>query len=136
MKITRGQLALIHVSKSKIGMTEEEYRELLGSFGVKSSKMLSPGQCDEIMKHFYKCGFTHQIKMGDQLLDMQRNKQEIFGQIKSTLRLMGLPWAYARKIGERKYRIRVLNDCNAKQLFAVLQALRKQRQREVRREAA
>ncbi len=130
MKVTRGQLALIHVAKSKTGMTEDEYRDMLGGFGVKSSKALSPGRFEEVMEHFYKLGFTHKIKMGSQLVDVKKNKQEIFAQIKETLGRMGLPWAYARKIGERKYRIRVLDDCNAKQLWNVLCALKVQQRRQ------
>lgn len=56
-KITPKQRALIHVAKSRLGMSEEEYRELLGQFGVKSSNDLSRGQFRELLECFVELGF-------------------------------------------------------------------------------
>jgi len=38
---TRAQIAMIHTLKSKLGMTDDEYRVMLDGFGVASSKDLS-----------------------------------------------------------------------------------------------
>ena len=38
--LTHKQLALVHIAKKQTGMTETEYRDLLSSFGVSSSKDL------------------------------------------------------------------------------------------------
>jgi len=56
-KITPKQRALIHVAKSRLGMSEADYRDLLGQFGVKSSNDLSQAQFKELLECFVELGF-------------------------------------------------------------------------------
>lgn len=56
-KITPKQRALIHVAKSHLGMSDEDYRELLRQFGVKSSNDLSRAQFKELLECFVELGF-------------------------------------------------------------------------------
>lgn len=58
--VTDRQLALIHVAKSRVGMRDEEYRDLLSSFGVTTSKDLKRTDLDRLMKYFEKLGFITQ----------------------------------------------------------------------------
>jgi phage gp16-like protein len=63
MKITKREIALIHVAKAKIGLTDDEYRDLLQSTcGVESSKELTSSQFDDLMKRFRQMGFQLKIK--------------------------------------------------------------------------
>lgn len=58
--IDRTQVKLIHIAKSKLGMSDEEYRTLLmerypGCFG--SCKDLSYDEATDLIDHFKKLGF-------------------------------------------------------------------------------
>lgn len=56
-KITGKQIGLVHVAKSKTGLTDAEYRDLLSSVGAASSKELTQAQLDTLMSHFAALGF-------------------------------------------------------------------------------
>lgn len=60
--ISNAQKALIHVAKSKTGMTEDEYRAMLSGFGVASSVELDRAKFDRVMRHFKKMGFRTRAK--------------------------------------------------------------------------
>ena len=55
--ISNAQKSLIHVAKSKTGMTEDEYRAMLSGFGVASSTDLDRRKFEAVMRHFKKMGF-------------------------------------------------------------------------------
>lgn len=38
-------------------MTEDEYRAMLSGFGVESSRLLTQGKFERVMRHFEKIGF-------------------------------------------------------------------------------
>lgn len=56
-KITRKQIALVHVAKQKTGLSETAYRDLLAGFGVKSSKELARVDLPKLLAAFEKFGF-------------------------------------------------------------------------------
>lgn len=47
---TRPQIAMIHTLKSKIGLADDHYRAVLGSFGAESSKDLSTVNAKSLIK--------------------------------------------------------------------------------------
>ena len=51
------QKAVIHIAKAQVGMTDEEYRAMLSSFGVESSNFLDDRSFQIVMQHFEKMGF-------------------------------------------------------------------------------
>jgi phage gp16-like protein len=55
---TRRQLAIIHTAKSRLGMTDEEYRDMLSVYGVHSSTELTQGQVDDMLARFRALGFS------------------------------------------------------------------------------
>ena len=56
--ISRGQTKLIHVAKDVLGLTTEEYREILSLYGdARSSKELSDDGFFRVMEHFRELGF-------------------------------------------------------------------------------
>ncbi len=57
-KITRKQIAVIHIARSQINMPEETYRDILAQFGVKSSKELQYSQFKQLMAIFERNGFA------------------------------------------------------------------------------
>ena len=57
MAINNKQKALIHVAKSKTGMTDDEYRAMLDGLGVTSSKELDHAGFEAAMRQFKSLGF-------------------------------------------------------------------------------
>ena len=57
-ELTGVQIAIVHIAKNKIGMTEDEYRALLSNYGVEHSNELSYNQFLDIMAVFKKSGFN------------------------------------------------------------------------------
>jgi hypothetical protein len=58
-RVTRQQLALIHVAKRETGVSDEAYRELLQiADGVASAKDLSRDGVERVMRGFAKVGFV------------------------------------------------------------------------------
>ncbi|MEO5332139.1 MAG: regulatory protein GemA [Magnetococcus sp. YQC-5] len=54
---TRSQLAVIHIAKKALALTEEHYRAALGRFGVESSKDLTGQQAEELIGLFRHWGW-------------------------------------------------------------------------------
>jgi len=56
--VSRGQIKLIHLAKGRLGLSQEEYVEILLLFGgVRSSKELDPEGFFRVMEHFRELGF-------------------------------------------------------------------------------
>jgi hypothetical protein len=62
--IDRGKIALLHVAKSRAGFDDETYRDFLEAHaGVRSSKDLTSGSFDAVMRAFEKkTGFVSTAK--------------------------------------------------------------------------
>jgi len=62
--LTRNKIALIHVAKTELGLSDQAYRAILESnFKIRSSKDLSNFQFEKLMKIFKKLGFRQQEKI-------------------------------------------------------------------------
>ena len=57
-KVVAGQLALIHVAKNKLALSDEDYRAILGQYGVSSSKELTMAGFEQVMAHMERLGFS------------------------------------------------------------------------------
>lgn len=119
------QLALIHVAKSKVGMADEEYRDLLGSFGVTSSKDLKRMDLDRIMAHFEKLGFTPRKPY-------QSSREKLKKKIKALLTVQDLPDSYADALSKRMFGRERTAWCTAEQLRKIVAALTYHQQRKAR----
>jgi hypothetical protein len=63
MKISKKEIALIHVAKSQLGLSEDEYRDLLRSVaGVESSRDLTPPGLQKLLARFKEMGFKLTVK--------------------------------------------------------------------------
>ncbi|MDH4317916.1 MAG: regulatory protein GemA [Desulfobulbaceae bacterium] len=59
----RGSLAKIHIAKKDLGLSEEEYRDILQNrFGKQSSADLSQPQADQLIRHFQSLGWKPKQK--------------------------------------------------------------------------
>lgn len=58
MKLSRGQLAVLHVAKKQLGLDDDVYRDVLESAaGVRSAKELTPASFRAVMSRFEELGF-------------------------------------------------------------------------------
>lgn len=60
MSLNPHMIKLLHVARSKVGMSDETYRAMLEGFGAKSSKdrCLQPAHYFEMMRKFAQLGFV------------------------------------------------------------------------------
>ena len=58
-KVVAGQLALIHVAKKELALSDEDYRAILGQYGVSSSKDLTMVGFEQVMAHLERLGFRN-----------------------------------------------------------------------------
>jgi len=61
-KISKKQIALVHVARHRLGLEEDTYRDILSQFNVQSSKELSYAQFKELMDIFERMGFKRRRK--------------------------------------------------------------------------
>jgi phage gp16-like protein len=61
-RIDRQKIAVIHVAKTQLGLTDDEYRDALGSVGAASAKDLFLSQFNTLMRHFERMGFKSKNK--------------------------------------------------------------------------
>lgn len=56
--ISKAQIRLIHLAKDRLGLSYEEYKEILALYGgARSSKELEPKGFFNVMEHFRELGF-------------------------------------------------------------------------------
>lgn len=125
VKINKSQIALLHVAKSQVGLDEEEYRDLLGRYGVTSSKDLRPAQLEELIAHLKACGFQMRSSVPGALeIEKQpRDKRPNLRKIWALLKKQGLPWSYADGVAWRMFQLTKAAWCSREQLHKIVIAL-------------
>lgn len=118
--IDNNKKAVIHIAKTQTGMADDEYRALLSSVGVESSKDLTPAKFKKLMKHFEKTGFRSR---GTKHRAPASSKALLTGKIKAMLAGMDLTEAYADGIAKRMFAIDKYIWCDADQLRKITAAL-------------
>jgi phage gp16-like protein len=129
-KIGNREKALIHVAKSQLKMSEEDYRAVLGSVGAASSKDLNPVQFDEVMRKFKSYGFVHGGRVpGSGSRKRQPRPAEkdprlpLLRKIAAILAATGLTDAYVDGISKKMFGIDRYGWLNQEQLWKVVAAL-------------
>jgi phage gp16-like protein len=90
LAISNKQKALIHVAKSKTGMSDAAYRQLLAGFGVSSCRDLTSADFDQVMRHFKDIGFKPLRKFRKP----PESKKRLMAKIAAIQADMNLPDAY------------------------------------------
>ena len=124
--IGKKEIALVHVAKSQLGLTEDEYRGLLSSIGVSSSKELDYRRFDELMNQFRARGFKPlggSKRAAGKHSDLPKEKQPMLSKIGAILAELEMPWRYADRVAKKMFGIDRLRWCTTDQTWKVLQAL-------------
>jgi phage gp16-like protein len=102
MALKHKQIALIHVAKRELGLTDDEYRAMLNSFGVTSSKDLDNQTFDQVVNHLEKLGFR--LRRGKGSSDsVPPARSPLLSKIRAQLNDLDLPWSYAEGIARRMF---------------------------------
>lgn len=123
-KLAKKKIQAAQTAKSKLGMSEVEYRDLIGSFGLKSTTQLNDGQFDELMEHFKSMGF--ETKSGAayrKLGNLPTPKERYMGKIDAIRRDLDLPWAYVDAMAQKRYGVERVQWAAAGDLFKIMQMM-------------
>ena len=124
--ISKNQKALLHVARSQLGLSEDEYRGMLSSVGVSSSTELDYQRFDELMNKLRACGFKPlggSKKASGMHSDLPKEKQPMLSKIEAILADLEMPWVYADRVAKKMFGIDRLRWCTTDQTWKVLQAL-------------
>jgi len=130
--ISKGRIAMLHVAKNQIGMTDPEYYAMLGRFGVKHSNELTLDQWPEVERHLKKCGFVKKKstrkRTKNNLKPFPKGKKQTLEKIEAILADLKLPWKYADGIAQKMFQregkaVKKLRFCDYNETRKVLQAL-------------
>lgn len=119
--INNRKKALIHVAKAKVGMTDPEYRDLLGRVGVKSSTELNDDTFTQVMDQFKRLGFKSNHKRSYKA--GLKSKDRLISKIKALIIDLGLTNGYVDAIARNMFKVDVYKWCNANQLYKIVAAL-------------
>jgi phage gp16-like protein len=125
-KIGKKEIALVHVAKSQLGLTEDEYRGVLSSIGVSSSKELDYRKFGDLMNQFRARGFkplSGSKKAAGMQSDLPKEKQPMLSKIGAILVELEMPWKYADRVAKKMFGVDSLRWCTRDQTWKVLQAL-------------
>lgn len=93
-------LALIHIAKKEIPLSDEEYRDVIAYWGVKSSADMSNPELEELVKYFESLGFKKkaidprdpgtgvgqvhalQIRVGEEAMKLHNGEERLKGLVK------------------------------------------------------
>ncbi|MBW1606822.1 MAG: DUF1018 domain-containing protein [Deltaproteobacteria bacterium] len=56
-----GLLALVHIAKKEIPLSDDEYRDVIAYWGVRSSADMSIPELEELVKYFESLGFKKKV---------------------------------------------------------------------------
>tara|TARA_B100001105_G_scaffold223965_1_gene192788 strand:+ start:55 stop:648 length:594 start_codon:yes stop_codon:yes gene_type:complete len=105
--ISRANTAKIHIARQQLGMTDDDYRALLGRVaGVTSSKQLTERTCSRVLQELERLGFKPKpsSKSKGKPHNFMKLDAEI-AKIEALLADMKLPWSYADAIAKRMFGI-------------------------------
>jgi phage gp16-like protein len=129
MALNKKQLAILHIAKKDVGLSEREYRELLLKFGVVTSRNLNYLQFETIMNYLKSLGFRGRARPGGpsspvgQDGQFQSSKYKLRRKIFALLADMGLPDRYADAIAAQMFAVPKIQWLDPEQLVKIVAAL-------------
>lgn len=131
MNTSRAKLIqLIHIGKSKLGLDDELYRQMLHSVtGVESCSAMNLAQLEAVLKHLHSKGFEPTTKktFGGRPHNADTDKRAELLKIEALLTDADKPWAYAEAMLKHMTKGRKVRMAFASnyELHAILVALHK-----------
>lgn len=117
--IGQKKIALIHVAKNQVGMSDAEYRALLAGFGASSSKEIKSAQFDAVMRQFRSLGFVPRRNYRKPAESKKRLQAKVMAQITA----LGITNAYVDAMARRMFGRDSWRWLNADELHRLVAAL-------------
>lgn len=134
--ISNKKKAVIHIAKAQVGMSKEEYEDLLGSVGVESSKDLTGKTFAVVMGHFEQLGFKTKSKTRQRKTkNLPLGKRESMSKIEAIILDMGLSWGYVDAIAKSRFDVDRAQWLEAEELRKLLQMMIIHQKRQRRKKA-
>ena len=123
--IHRNKLAQIHIAKSQLGLSDDEYRALLARVaGVTSAKQLTNRNVGAVINELQRLGWKPAAAKRAGRKPNTLSKETMLTKIEAQLADMGLSWQYAEAIAQRQSGIQKMEWVrDYKALSAVIAAL-------------
>ena len=134
--ISNAKKAVIHIAKAQTGMTDDEYRDMLGSVGAASSVDLTDRTFDQIMARFEDLGYRTTSKTRRRprkATGLPTGKREIMRKLEAILLDLNLTWAYVDSIAQKRFGVDAVQWLEPEDLRRVLQMMIYHQRREERR---
>jgi phage gp16-like protein len=125
-RIDRKRIALLHIARAQIGMSDEDYRAMLGSFGVASSVDLSTRQFAQVMDRMKAGGFEGRSDGppgAPRIPSVETQKRRMIVKMDQVLGEIGAGFEYADGMARRMFDVEKVQWLEVGQLYKVLQAL-------------
>lgn len=124
------QKAIIHVAKAKTGMSDDDYRAMLASYGAGSSSELTYSDFLSVMRRFRKLGFETRGRppvaasgAGKPAGAGVRSKDLMIRKIDAICEELGLARSYADGIAKRMFQRERVIFCDADQVHKIVAAM-------------
>jgi phage gp16-like protein len=123
--INNGMKAKIHIAKTQVGMTDDEYKSLLSSVGATSCVELNKYTFDKVMRTFKSLGFKglSKSKKKRNIRNLPDGKKKIMSKLEAIILDMDLSWAYVDSIAKRRFGADTVQWLKTEDLYKVLQMM-------------
>lgn len=124
--IHRGKLAQIHIAKSQLGLSDDEYRALLGRVaGVSSAKDLTNRNVGAVINELQRLGWkpAPAKKAGRKAPRPPRTRATVMRKVEALLADAGRPWAYADGMAKHMFGADRVDWLDDDQLNRLMQGL-------------
>lgn len=134
--ISNKKKAVIHIAKAQVGMSDEEYRDLLSSVGVESSKDLTGNTFGKIMDHFEKLGFKTKAKTRKRKINnLPVDKKALMEKLEAILLDLDLSWGYVDSIAASRFGVDRAQWLEGEPLYKLVQIMAVHQKRQRRKNA-
>jgi phage gp16-like protein len=132
---SKANLAMIHIAKKELALTDEHYRIILDAVtGKESAASITDLQATAVLERFKELGWKAKQarKKGKRPRNMEDfgSKAEQLKKIEALLTVGGKSWAYADGIAKRICKVDKVEWVTDGNLYKVITALRMQAKRE------
>ncbi len=125
------QIAICHIAKAQLGLSEKEYRAALLKVGATTSKQLTFRRYYALLRRFQADGFTPTYgRVYNAPPKTSLDRQEMLAKIGTQLGHMNLTWNYANAIAKHMFKVDRVRWCLPEQLHAVIAALEYKRRKQ------
>ncbi|MCD4678044.1 MAG: regulatory protein GemA [Desulfobacula sp.] len=123
--ISNAKKAVIHIAKAQMGMSDEEYRDLLSSVGVASSVDLNNKTFAQVMSKFENLGFqtTSKTRSGRKVNNLPVNKKKLMTKLEAIILDMDLSWGYVDSIAKSRFKVATAQWLEGDDLFKLAQMM-------------